>query len=85
MTPITVEGKTLFVVEALPTFTCPNCQAPECVRVDKKTKELYFETKERFGGPDTLYCINQEIDIVFIKNTPKSIAKYVAAKLEAAS
>lgn len=84
MTPITIQGKTLLEVQTLDNFGCSDCQAPECVRVDQETKALYFESGDKFGGPDSLYCISEAIDMVFINNTPEDIARYVAARLEQA-
>lgn len=83
MTPVTVEGKKLLAVRALPTFECKDCALNNsgCVRINTDTKELYFDTSVKHTH-HMLYCINQEYDIVFIKNTPKQIAKYVAARLE---
>lgn len=84
MTPITVEGKKLWVVKALPNFECKDCalNTTACVRINPETKELYFDTSKMQHTGHMLYCINQEVDIVFVKNTPKQIAKYVAARLE---
>ena len=82
MTPITVEGKKLWMVKSLPNFECKDCaqNTSGCVRINPETKELFFERPLNDRG--LLYCINQEYDMVFIKNTPKQIAKYVAARLE---
>lgn len=84
MTPITVEGKKLWIVKSLSNFECAQCalhtEKGKCVRVKRVTGELYFEIGPNDEG--ILYCINQQHDIVFIKNTPKQIAKYVAARLE---
>jgi hypothetical protein len=91
MTPLIVEGKKLWVAKAVQNFECPHCACgnkrgggDKCVRINPKTKELFFES---FTGNDQgglLYCINAaEHDLVFIKDTPEDIARYVAARLEA--
>lgn len=86
MTPITVEGVTLLAVEGLENFGCFQCALNEtgkqCVRINPETNELYFDNRPMKTTHHLLYCINQPKDIVFIKNTPKQIAKYVAARLE---
>ena len=90
MTPLTVKGKTLLAVKSLPNFDCKDCFCgrlrggnDQCVRINQKTKELFFES---FTGNDQgglLYCINAtEHDLVFINDTPEDIARYVAARLE---
>jgi len=94
MTPITIQGKPMLIVDTKPNvFECRDCACDgkhggnnKCVRVDDQTKELYFEVIEnvglRDGQRDALYCIAGEQDIVFINNAPEDIARYVAARLE---
>jgi hypothetical protein len=96
MTPITIQGKPMLIVDTKPNvFECRDCACDakqggtdKCVRVHDQTKELYFETLEnvglRDGQRDALYCIAGEHDIVFINDTPEDIARYVAARLESA-
>jgi len=83
MNSITIQGKTLLVAVSLPKFGCAECQSNECVRIDERTNDLYFESGDKFGGPDSLYCISEGKDMVFINDTPEDIARYVAARLEA--
>lgn len=86
MTPVTVEGVELFYVPTIHggVFDCKDCALKEgdrsCVRIKHDTGELFFETYGNDNGK--LFCISTPNDVVFIKNTPKQIAKYVAARLE---
>ena len=86
MTPITIEGETLYAVQAIPNvFDCSQCaqnKKNSCVRIRRSTGELYFDGTERESN-GRLWCIEHPRDMVFIDNTPEDIARYVAARLEA--
>lgn len=86
MTPITIQGETLYAVTAIPgVFDCYKCvqyDKNSCVRIRRSTGELYFDGTEREGN-GRLWCIEAPRDMVFIDNTPEDIARYVAARLEA--
>lgn len=83
MKTIIVEGQTMLVAETTETFNCYKCALHEshCVRIDGRTKELYFDRGPE-GDKGSLYCINQERDVVFVANTPEAIADYVASRME---
>jgi hypothetical protein len=89
MTPITVEGETLYAAKSIPSlFDCYKCvqyDKNSCVRVRRSTGELYFDGGKVTEGNDGnhLWCIEHGQDMVFINNTPEDIARYVAARLEA--
>lgn len=87
MTPIIVEGQTLYAVQSIPNaFDCYQCvqyDKNSCVRIKRLTGELYFNATDRDGNGQ-LWCIESPRDMVFIDNTPEDIARYVAARLEAA-
>lgn len=84
MTPITIQGETLYAVTAIPNvFDCYKCARYDlnsCVRIKRGTGELYFDGTTDNAG--RLWCIESPRDMVFINNTPEDIARYVAARLE---
>jgi hypothetical protein len=87
MNSITVEGVTLHYAPTIHNegFDCKDCALKHsehgCVRI-RRDGELYFETRIIEDGK--LFCISAQRDVVFINNTPEDIARYVAARLEAA-
>lgn len=90
MTPITIQGETLYAVKSIPNvFDCYKCARYDlnsCVRIKRDTGELFFDGEDRDNGFSTghrLWCIESPRDMVFINNTPEDIARYVAARLEA--
>lgn len=91
MTPMTIQGVTLYAVQSIPAvFDCYKCvryNLNSCVRINSKTNELYFDGNDRVNevanGSNRLWCIVDGHDMVFINNTPEDIARYVAARLEA--
>lgn len=87
MTPVTIQGETLYAVTAIPNvFDCYKCARYDlnsCVRIKRDTNELYFDgTDKETNG--RLWCIESPRDMVFINNTSEDIARYVAARLEQA-
>lgn len=86
MTPITIQGETLYAVTAIPNvFDCYKCARYDmnsCVRINRHTGELYFDGLDRESN-GRLWCIEHPRDMIFINNTPEDIARYVAARLEA--
>ena len=87
MTPITIQGETLYAVTAIPNvFDCYKCSRYDknsCVRIKRDTGELYFDDTERECN-GRLWCIEHPRDMIFINDTPEDIARYVAARLEQA-
>lgn len=88
MTPMTIQGQTLYAVTAIPNvFDCYKCaryNLNSCVRTRRDTGELYFDGADgesRHMG-NGLWCISEGLDMVFINNTPEDIARYVTARLE---
>lgn len=85
MTPITIQGKTLYAVQSIPhLFDCYKCAQYDknsCVRIKRDTGELYFDGTDKDTN-GRLWCIESPRDMVFINNTPEDIARYVAARLE---
>ena len=89
MTPIIVEGVELLVAPVLDGFNCYDCALRDstCVRVNRDNGVPFFEDKSNGKDPMAqggLYCIADGIDLVFVANNPKTIAKYVAARLDRA-
>lgn len=91
MTPLIVEGVTLYAAKSIPNlFDCYKCvqyDKNSCVRVRRSTGALYFDSGGG-GGPaandgNHLWCIEHGQGMVFINDTPEDIARYVAARLEA--
>jgi hypothetical protein len=84
VTPLIVEGVTLYAVTAIPNmFDCYKCARYDlnsCVRI-KRNNELYFDGGDK-SDAGRLWCVEHGQDIVFINNTPEDIARYVAARLE---
>lgn len=86
MTPVIVQGQTLYAVQAIPNvFDCYRCvqyDKNSCVRINRITDGLYFDGTDKDTN-GRLWCIEHPRDMVFIDNTPEDIARYVAARLEA--
>lgn len=93
MTPITIENRTLLMVNEIPdVFTCSDCYLQKehdgvgrCVRVKPHSGIPFFADPDSTNtNSHLLFCINDARDIVFINDTPEDIARYVAKRLEQA-
>ena len=92
MTPITIEGRTLLMVDEIPNvFSCNDCYLQKandgighCVRVKPSSGIPFLAAPEdnNLNQNALLFCIDSPRDIVFINDTPEDIARYVAKRLE---